>query len=113
MDSAKTPTERIRDLERQVAGLQEAHRVIGAYSIMLLEQTLEQVVGERLLPAESAREIWRRISEKMDESTSGLPKLAGGAKSAMPRSHGITRSGPPRTHREKLRLRMRQPDPDQ
>jgi len=113
MISSKSPNERIADLEREVADLKQGFRTTGYFGIMLLEETLEQLVGERLLPVETARDIWTRVEGHMAAVHAGNTHLAWGASGAIPRRYGLTRSAPPRTHREKLRLRMRKPDGDQ
>lgn len=111
--SSLTPNERIAKLESQIADMRLEMRVAGAFGVMLLEQTLDQLEGERLLPSETKWEIWARIAEQMDGVRAGSVHLAWGAGGAIPRRAGVIRAAPPKTHREKLRLRMRKPDADQ
>lgn len=109
-----TPAERIERLERELGQTQVSFDAVGRFGIMLLEQTLKQLVGERLLPAETEREIWRRINEQMSMIGALNSKIALGAEEAIPPQGQVIRSLPaPRTHREKLRLRMRKGDEPQ
>lgn len=109
-----TPNERIARLEAELAAVQSDFSAVGSFGIMLLEQTLQQLVGERLLPAETEREIWRRIMAQLPMVRALNSKLEYGANHAIPTDAKWVRSLPrPRTHREKLRLRMRRDEADQ
>lgn len=80
-----TANERISDLEAQVVDLRAALRVAGALPVTLLQAALDQMVDERLLPAETRTEIWGRIREELKAFSIGNAELASGASAAVPR----------------------------
>jgi hypothetical protein len=116
MESTKyshlTPTERIARLEADLDETKASFKAVGRFGVMILVQTLQQLVAERALTAETEREIWRRIKDQMSMIRALNDRLASGAEAEMPVPERRFKSSPPKTHREKLQLRMRKPDTD-
>lgn len=82
----RTPNERLAQLEQDIVELRGKLRTAGAFPITAIAAVLDQMVDERLLPADTRAEIWGRIRQDIPTFRIECTEIADGATYALPHS---------------------------